>query len=130
MVVRGGVFAYCMQRDDGVVTPAEEVIEALQRDTVSFSGSIGRYGGSFSPGSFGACGRREQTPSFAMPLFLLQCYLDEKRSLAKPGSRQKEGNVENAHRKSCKAECCKKGWAFLFLLLLCSPQVATRSFSR
>lgn len=41
--------------DEGVITPAEEVIEALQRDTVAFSGSVGRSGGgSFSPGSFGA----------------------------------------------------------------------------
>ena len=39
--------------DGGAITPAEEVIEALQRDTVSFSGSVGRHGSSFSPGSFG-----------------------------------------------------------------------------
>lgn len=40
--------------DEGAITSAEEVIEALQRDTVSFYGSVGRSGGSFSPGSFGA----------------------------------------------------------------------------
>jgi Zn-dependent M16 (insulinase) family peptidase len=37
-----------------VVLDLYQVIEALQRDTVSFSCSIGQHGGSFAPGSFGS----------------------------------------------------------------------------
>ena len=48
------VFKLGVMGADGVLTPAEEVIEALQRDTVSFAGSVGRYGSTFTPGSFGA----------------------------------------------------------------------------
>eukprot|EP00747_Dinoflagellata_sp_TGD_P108850 gnl/TRDRNA2_/TRDRNA2_170539_c1_seq3.p1 gnl/TRDRNA2_/TRDRNA2_170539_c1~~gnl/TRDRNA2_/TRDRNA2_170539_c1_seq3.p1 ORF type:complete len:535 (+),score=82.50 gnl/TRDRNA2_/TRDRNA2_170539_c1_seq3:165-1769(+) len=49
------LFKLPVMLENGTVIPAEEVIEALQRDTADYGSSVGKGGRSFMPGRYGGC---------------------------------------------------------------------------